>query len=78
MGRTSNDAGGIIVSDAQVDPAPKNTGQQIFSADGRKPGNNHGKAGGNLLSCGGEVTDSGPKASRDVRYPPSVRMLNPE
>ena len=79
MGRTTNDdAGGIIVSDAQVDTAPKNKGQQVFSEDGRKPGNNHGKEGGNLLSRGGEVTGSGPKASRDLHYPPGVRLLNPE
>jgi type II secretory pathway pseudopilin PulG len=79
MGRTTNDdAGEIIVSDAQVDTAPKSTGQQIFSDDGRKPGNNHDKDGGNLLSLGGEVTGSGPKASRDLHYPPSVRLLNPE
>lgn len=79
MGRTTNDdAGAMIVSDAQVDAAPKNKGQQIFSEDGRKPGNNHGKEGGNLLSRGGEVTGSKPKASRDVRYPPGVRLLNPQ
>jgi type II secretory pathway pseudopilin PulG len=79
MGRTTNDdAGEIIASDAQVDAAPKNAGQQIFSADGRKPGNNHGNEGGNLLSRGGEVTGSAPKASRDVRFPPEVRLLNPE
>lgn len=79
MGRTTNDeAGGIIVSDAQVDAAPKNKGQQIFSEDGRKPGNNHGKEGGNLLSRGGEVTGSGPKLSRDVRYPSGVLLLNPQ
>jgi type II secretory pathway pseudopilin PulG len=79
MGRTTNDdAGGILASDAQVDAAPKNIGQQIFSEDGRKPGNNHGRQGGNLLSRGGEVTGSGPRASRDMRYPPDVRLLNPE
>ena len=79
MGRTTNDdPGAIIVSDAQVDAAPKIKGQQIFSEDGRKPGNNHGKEGGNLLSRGGEVTHSGPKASRDVPYPPNVCLLNPQ
>jgi hypothetical protein len=79
MGRTTNgNAGDLIVSDAQVDAAPKNSGQQIFSADGKKPGNNHGKGGGNLLSCGGEVTGSGPKLSRDARYPADVRLLNPQ
>ena len=75
---TNDDAGAIIVSDAQVDAAPKNQGQQLFSADGKKPGNNHGKDGGNLLSRGGDVTASGPKASRDMRFPTGVRLLNPE
>lgn len=79
MGVTTNDdPGQIIASDAQIDTAPKSAGQQIFSADGRKPGNNHGKEGGNLLSRGGDVAGSDPKASRDVRYPPTVRLLNPE
>ena len=75
---TNDDAGAIIVSDAQVDAAPKNQGQQLFSADGKKPGNNHGKDGGNFLSRGGDVTASGPKASRDMRFPTGVRLLNPE
>ena len=78
MGRTTNDdAGEIIVSDAQVDIAPKKKGQQIFSADGDPPGNNHHKDGGNLLSRGGEVMTSDPIAARDFLYPPSVRLLNP-
>lgn len=79
MSRTTNeDPGEVIVSDAQVDIAPKSRGEQIFSADGHKPGNNHGKYGGNLLSLGGEVVASGPKAGRDVRYPSSVHLLNPD
>jgi hypothetical protein len=79
MGRTTNDAPGeLLVSDAQVDTASKNVGQQIFSEDGSKPGNNHGKTGGNLLSRGGEVIASGPKLSRDAHYPANVRLLNPE
>jgi prepilin-type N-terminal cleavage/methylation domain-containing protein len=79
MGRTTNDGPGeLLVSDEQVDTAPKNAGQQIFSADGSKPGNNHGKEGGNLLTRGGEVVTSGPKLTRDAHYPPSVRLLNPE
>ena len=79
IGRTTNDAPDeIIVSDAQVDTAPKKKGQQIFSADGEPPGNNHHKDGGNLLSRGGEVTGSGPKAARDFTYPPGVRLLNPQ
>jgi type II secretory pathway pseudopilin PulG len=78
MGRTKTDGTGeIIVSDAQVDVAPKDVGQQVFSADGHGPGSNHGKDGGNLLTCGGEVIASGPKAARELRYPPTVHLLNP-
>jgi prepilin-type N-terminal cleavage/methylation domain-containing protein len=79
MGRTTNEGPNqVILSDAQVDAAPKNKGQQMFSVDGRSPGNNHGKAGGNLLSCSGEVATSAPILSRAVLYPPNVRLLNPE
>lgn len=79
MGRTSNDdPGEIIVSDAQVDAVPKSIGQQLFSSNGRKPGNNHGADGGNLLTRGGEVVVSGPKAGRDLRFPASVTLLNPQ
>jgi len=78
MGRTTNDdPGAIIASDAQVNDSPKSAGQQVFSPDGKKPGSNHGKDGGNLLSCGGEVIASGPKTSRDLLFPAAVRLLNP-
>ena len=78
MGRTTNDdPGTIIASDAQVDSSPKSAGQPIFSSDGTRPGNNHGKDGGYLMSCGGEVVASGPKASRDLLFPAAVRLLNP-
>ena len=79
MGRvTNNDAGEIIASDEQVNSAPKTTGQQVFSLNGHAPGNNHGKYGGNLLSGSGEVTASGPMASRDLQFPADVRLLNPQ
>jgi type II secretory pathway pseudopilin PulG len=79
MGWTSNDSSGeIIVSDSQVNTSPKNKGQQMFSLDGNAPGNNHNKFGGNLLSRGGEVTTSGPVASRDVLFPTNVHLLNPQ
>lgn len=78
MGLTTNkDTAAIVLSDAQVNAAPKKTGQQVFSADGNKPGNNHGKDGGNLLSLSGEVTASGAMASRDLPIPANVHLLNP-
>jgi type II secretory pathway pseudopilin PulG len=77
MGRSANsDPQDIILSDWQVDVAPKPKGRQIFSLDGHKPGNNH-ESGGNLLSCGGALVFSSPKADRDFVYPPTVRLLSP-
>jgi prepilin-type N-terminal cleavage/methylation domain-containing protein len=78
MGWATNDEPQeILVTDWQVNDAPKKRGQQLFSPDGKKPGNNHYAEGGNLLSIGGEITGSGNKASRDVLFPTAVTLLNP-
>ncbi len=78
MGWATNDAPQeIVVTDWQIDNAPKKMGQPIFSVDGKKPGNNHYADGGNLLSLGGEVSSCGRKASRDLLFPPTVTLLNP-
>jgi type II secretory pathway pseudopilin PulG len=78
MGRATNgDPQDIVLSDWQVDSAPKKKGQPVFSLDGKKPGNNHDANGGNLLSCGGAASTSGPAAAQDLLYPPTVRLLNP-
>ena len=78
MGRMANDnPQDILLSDWQVDSAPKKAGQPLFSLDGKKPGNNHEANGGNLVSCAGAVSSSGPKAAQDLLYPPTVRLLNP-
>jgi len=78
MGRATNDdPHAIILSDWQVDALPKERGHLIFSLDGKKPGNNHGAVGGNLLSCGGAVLFSPPKAQQDFVFPPTVKLLGP-
>ncbi|MGD1085921.1 MAG: prepilin-type N-terminal cleavage/methylation domain-containing protein [Verrucomicrobiota bacterium] len=78
MGRTTNSgAAEVLVTDWQADTRPKTAGQPLFSADGKKPGNNHGKDGGNLLLVSGGVEFSGPKAARDLPLPPGVVLLNP-
>jgi len=79
MGWTAAEgAGQAIATDWQVDTAPKNTGQQIFSFDGKKPGNNHQKQGGNLVLINGQTISCGPKTPRDLRFPPTVILLNPK
>jgi type II secretory pathway pseudopilin PulG len=78
MGWATNDeAQAILVSDWQINTLPKQKGQQVFSLDGKKPANNHYGEGGNLLSLDGNVTLSHPKASRDLVFPATVRLLNP-
>jgi len=78
MGRATNgDPQDIILSDWQVDTSSKPKGSPLFSPDGKKPGNNHEAVGGNLLSCGGAVVCSGPKAAQDLVFPATVRLLGP-
>jgi prepilin-type N-terminal cleavage/methylation domain-containing protein len=78
MGRGSNDdPSDILLSDWQVNTGPKRAGGQIFSFDGKKPGNNHRADGGTLLSCGGAISECGPKAPRDLLFPATVQLLNP-
>lgn len=78
MGRATNDdPGSIILSDWQVDALPKTRGQFIFSLNGKKPGNNHDAVGGNLVSCGGAVVFSPPKARQDFVFPNTVKLLGP-
>jgi type II secretory pathway pseudopilin PulG len=78
MGRpTNSDPQDILLSDWQVDTLAKSKGRLIFSPDGKKPGNNHQAAGGNLLTCGGAVVFSPPTAERDVVFSATVRLLGP-
>jgi prepilin-type N-terminal cleavage/methylation domain-containing protein len=78
MGRATNgDPNDILLSDWQVDTSPKQKGQQIFSLNGKEPGNNHRDVGGNLLNCGGAVVFSPPKAVRDFLFPSTVKLLGP-
>jgi prepilin-type N-terminal cleavage/methylation domain-containing protein len=75
---TDQAAGKAIASDWQVDSAPKGPGQQIFSSDGKPPGNNHQKHGGNIVLIGGQTVNCGPRTVLDLRYPREVLLLNPK
>lgn len=77
MGWATNDPNQILVTDWQVDTNGKRKGELVFSPDGKRPANNHYAEGGNFLSCGGEVSQSRPKAARDLPLPPGGRLLNP-
>jgi len=78
MGRTSNDGGDqLFMSDALADTRLKEAGQKIFSPDGKKPGNNHHRFGGNLMFCDGQVQSSAAEASAPLAVPAGVTLLNP-
>ena len=79
MGRTLPDGpGAALVSDAQVDTAPKTPGQAVFSLDGKKPGNNHNKFGGNFLFCDGNVQYTPAQLAFALSPATNVVLLNPK
>ena len=77
MGRGTNAMQDALITDAQVDSSAKTVGQPLFSADGKAPGNNHEKSGGNLMFCDGHVQTSGPKAAFDLPVRTNEVLLNP-
>jgi type II secretory pathway pseudopilin PulG len=77
MGRRAGDGTLPLMSDAQVNDQPKIRGQQLFSADGKKPGNNHHKYGGNIMGCDGNVEMSFSKAAVSLVLTQGVVLLNP-
>jgi type II secretory pathway pseudopilin PulG len=81
MGRRLDDAQtaqGPLMSDRQVNTAPKQQGEPVFSDTGHAPGNNHHKFGGNILMGNGSIQDSGPDAPAPLLIPPGVVLLNPK
>ncbi len=78
MGRLSSDNSEALVTDEQVNTLTKLAGQQIFSTDGNKPGNNHHKYGGNILFCDGRAENSGPLTTIPLVLSAGVVLLNPK
>jgi len=75
--RRMADTNEVLMTDAQVNALPKTQGQPIFSSDGKKPGNNHNKYGGNFLFCDGNVQMSSAAAPFSLVPTPGVVLLNP-
>ena len=79
MGRTLQDGSDApLVSDAQVDTAPKLPGQIVFSPNGKKPGNNHNRFGGNFLFCDGNVQTTPARLAFPLPPATNVILLNPK
>ena len=79
MGRTLQDGSDApLVSDVQVDTTPKMPGQIVFSLDGKKPGNNHNKFGGNFLFCDGNVQYTPARLAFPLPQATNIILLNPK
>ena len=66
-----------LMSDRQVDTQSKTAGQPVFSTTGKPPGNNHDKAGGNILFSDGHVQRTPPYAAFSLVLTQGVVLLNP-
>ena len=76
--RLSEGANKPLMSDAQISTRPKMAGDYVFSRDGKKPGNNHHKYGGNFLFCDGSIQASPAKSAFNLSPPTNVILLNPK
>jgi prepilin-type N-terminal cleavage/methylation domain-containing protein/prepilin-type processing-associated H-X9-DG protein len=79
MGRDTNSTpGDFLMSDRQINTSSKNIGDQAFSLDGKPPGNNHHKFGGNMLFCDGSVQDTPAKLTISLAFSNGIVLLNPK
>jgi prepilin-type N-terminal cleavage/methylation domain-containing protein len=78
MGRRLDTPPAFLMSDRQVDTLPKVVGQYVFSPNGRAPGNNHHKYGGNFLLCDGSVQDTPAQLTFSLPAEPGIVLLNPK
>lgn len=78
MGRTVADGGSVLASDRQVNTAAKAEGQLVFSANGKFPGNNHHRYGGNFLFGDGSTKSSPAATPFPLPLGTNVVLLNPK
>lgn len=68
----------VLMSDRQVNTESKRAGEFVFSPDGKPPGNNHYKYGGNFLFNDGSVQPSDARLTFSLAVPPGAVLLNPK
>jgi prepilin-type N-terminal cleavage/methylation domain-containing protein len=78
MGRRLDGSRVALLSDRQVNTAPKAVGELVFSPDGKAPGNNHHKFGGNFLWSDGSAEYCPAKLPFSLAAEPGVVLLNPK
>jgi prepilin-type N-terminal cleavage/methylation domain-containing protein/prepilin-type processing-associated H-X9-DG protein len=77
MGHKATDTQAVLMSDRQVNARAKNPGDQVFSTTGKPPGNNHGKAGGNLLFVDGHAEATAAQLPFSLAITQGLVLLNP-
>ncbi len=78
MGRRADQPTNMLAADRLVDIAPKRIGELVFSANGKSPGNNHHKYGGNFLLADGSVTPSWAQLALPALDTNGIVLLNPK
>ena len=78
MGRRCDESQTVLLTDRQINTEPKRAGEMVFSANGKSPGNNHHKYGGNFLLADGSVTPSAAQLTISLATVPGVVLLNPK
>ncbi|HEU6449598.1 MAG TPA: type II secretion system protein [Verrucomicrobiae bacterium] len=78
MGQRADSPTNLLMSDRQINTLPKNAGDQVFSLNGKSPGNNHHKYGGNILFCDGSVQATKPIAEFSLAFSTNIVLLNPK
>ena len=68
----------VLMSDRQINTEPKRAGEFVFSPDGKSPGNNHHKFGGNFLFADGSVQASKSQLTFSLPVLTNVVLLNPK
>ena len=78
MGRRLDGPPDPLMSDRQINTEPKRAGEMVFSSNGKPPGNNHHKYGGNFLMGDGSVQFSPAQLTFSLAGAPGVVLLNPK
>jgi prepilin-type N-terminal cleavage/methylation domain-containing protein len=68
----------VLMSDRQINTEPKHAGEIVFSPNGKSPGNNHHKYGGNFLFSDGSMQSSPAQLAFSLAATPDVVLLNPK
>jgi len=78
LGRQTNAPQEVLLSDRQVNTLSKNVGDPVFSPNGKAPGNNHHRYGGNFVLADGSVQATGPMATFSLAFSNGTVLLNPK